>query len=59
MRTVTICAAVLLAASLGACATQQQASADSRSSAEQAKQKELQQMEQQGQRNDFDKIRIN
>jgi hypothetical protein len=60
MKTVTVYAMALLAAALAGCAVQpqQQTSAQSPST-DQAKQKELQQMEQQGQRNDFDKVKIN
>jgi hypothetical protein len=58
MKPVRICVIGLVAAALTACATQQQASSGPRSP-NQVKQDELKQMEQQGQRNDFDKIRIN
>ena len=58
MKAVRICACALVAAVLAACATQQQTSAGPRSP-NQVKQDELKQMESQGQRNDFDKVRIN
>ena len=54
MKTVTVCG-LALAAALAGCAAQQQASTES-PSRDQAKQKELQQMESQGQRNDFDRL---
>ena len=59
MEPVRICGIALAVAMLAACAgPQQQASAGPRSP-NQVKQDELKQMEQQGQRNDFDKERIN
>lgn len=56
MRRTWICAIALVA--LAGCAAQQQTGAGPRSP-NQLKQQELQQMESQGQRNDFDKVRIN
>ena len=41
------------------CATQQQQASGGPRSPAQLKQDELRQMEQQGQRNDFDKVRVN
>jgi hypothetical protein len=58
MKPFRICVIALVAGALCACATQQQTSAGPRSP-NQVKQDELKQMESQGQRNDFDKIRIN
>ena len=58
MKLVGICGIAFVAAALAACATQQQASGGPRSP-NQLKQQELQQMEAQGQRNDFDKVKIN
>ncbi|MFO1302517.1 MAG: hypothetical protein U1F54_02225 [Burkholderiales bacterium] len=55
IRMACVIAAALAAA---ACATPQQTSAGPRSPA-QIKQDELKQMEQAGQRNDFDKVKIN
>jgi hypothetical protein len=59
MKTVTVCGmALLAAAALAGCAAQQQQTSAQSPSRDQARQKELQQMESQGQRNDFDKVRI-
>jgi len=58
MKMSRMCLIAALAAALAACATQQQAGSGPRSPA-QMKQDELKQMEQGGQRNDFDKTKIN
>jgi hypothetical protein len=58
MKMLRMCSIAALAAALAACATQQQASGTPHSPA-QLKQQELKQMEEQGQRNDFDKVKIN
>ena len=59
MEPVRICGIALVAAVLSACATPQQQASGGPRSPNQLKQDELKQMEQQGQRNDFDKVRIN
>ena len=58
MRPIQLACACVAALAAAACATPQQTSGGPRSPA-QMKQDELKQMEQQGQRNDFDKTRIN
>ena len=54
MKSIVMGLAVAVAAALAACAPQQQGSAEN-----QLKQEELKQLEQKGQRNDFDKVQIN
>jgi hypothetical protein len=49
---------VVVGTAIAACAPQQQGSSGARS-ADQLKQEELKQMETKGQRNDFDKIKVN
>jgi hypothetical protein len=51
-----MCGIGLVAAALASCAVQQQQTSAGARSADQAKQQELKQMEQQGQRNDFDRL---
>jgi outer membrane protein assembly factor BamE (lipoprotein component of BamABCDE complex) len=59
MKPVRICVIALVAAALASCATPQQQTSAGPRSPNQMKQDELKQMEQQGQRNDFDKVKIN
>ena len=59
MRLATICVIAALSLAAAGCATQQQQASGGPRSPAQLKQDELRQMEQQGQRNDFDKIRVN
>ena len=59
MNLVRIGGIALVAGALAACATPQQQTSAGPRSPNQMKQQELKQMEAQGQRNDFDKVRIN
>ena len=58
MKAIVMGCIVVAGAAIAACAAQQQGDSGARS-ADQLKQEELKQMETKGQRNDFDKIRVN
>ena len=58
MNVPTIVGCAVLSLALAGCASQQQQSSAAPRSSAQLKQDELKQMEQQGQRNDIDKVRI-